>query len=166
VRPTLLGVLRAGYVAVAALVAATVLPGLGVPGAWVPDLVLIGVATTAVLRGPVHGALVGLAAGWAVQLVPPVSTPLGLVPLVTAVGGLVAGLFSSPASRSGLRPLAALAASAAVVGLVRAVMALVAERGVDVLGSAARLASTVAVGLVAVPVLIALDRALVRRRLG
>ena len=59
-RPTLLGVLRTAYVLVAALVVATVLPRLGVPPRWVPDLVLLGVVATAVLRGPVHGALVGL----------------------------------------------------------------------------------------------------------
>src|SRR6478735_3371531 len=92
-RPTLLGVLRTAYVLVAALVVATLLPRLGVPPRWVPDLVLVGVVATAVLRGPVHGALVGLLAGWVVQLVPPVGSPLGLTPLVMMVAGLVAGSF-------------------------------------------------------------------------
>jgi rod shape-determining protein MreD len=166
VRPTLLGLLRAAYVVVAALATATLLPRLGVPDAWVPDLVLLGVVTTAVLRGPLHGALVGLAAGWVVELVPPVGSPLGLTALLTAVGGLVAGLLHSPASRSGLRPLAALVASGVVVGLARAVTALLADGSIDAVGGLARLGSTVAVGLLAVPAAVALDRALVRRRLG
>ena len=165
-RPTLLGLLRAAYVVLAALATATLLPRLGVPDAWVPDLVLLGVASTAVLRGPLHGALVGLLAGWVVELVPPVGSPLGLTALVTAVGGLVAGLFHSPASRSGLRPLAALVAAAAVVGLARAVTTLLAEGSLDLLAGLARLASTVVIGLLTVPVAVAVDRALVRRRLG
>ncbi len=81
-RVTLLGLVRTAYVVVAALLSATLLPRLGVPQEWVPDLVLIGVVATAVLRGPVHGALVGLVAGWVVELVPPVGSPLGLTPLV------------------------------------------------------------------------------------
>jgi rod shape-determining protein MreD len=166
VRPTLLGLLRTVYVVLAALATATLLPRLGVPDAWVPDLVLLGVVATAVLRGPLHGALAGLLAGWVVELVPPVGSPLGLTALVTAAGGLVAGLFHSPASRSGLRPLVALVAAGAVVGLARAVMTLLAEGRVDAVAGLTHLGSTLAVGLLVVPVAVAVDRALVRRRLG
>jgi cell shape-determining protein MreD len=166
VRPTLLGLGRAAYVVVAVFLTATLLPRLGVPAGWVPDLVLLGVATSAVLRGPVHGALVGLAAGWVVELVPPVGSPLGLTPLVMMVGGLVAGLFHRPSSRSAVRPYVALLAACAVVGASRVATTIVAEGSVDLAASAGRIAGTVGVGLVLVPLLIAADRALVRRRLG
>lgn len=165
-RPTLLGVLRTAYVVVAALMTATLLPRLGVPPQWVPDLVLVGVVATAVLRGPVHGALTGLLAGWVVELVPPVGSPLGLMPLVTMLGGLVAGLFRRSSSRSWLRAPAALLCAAAVVLSGRVASAVLAEGGVDLADGASRLLATVLLGLVLLPALLVVDRALVRRRLG
>ena len=165
-RVTLLGLGRTAYVVVAALLSATLLPRLGVPEEWVPDLVLIGVVATAVLRGPVHGALVGLVAGWVVELVPPVGSPLGLTPLVMMLGGLVGGLFHRVSSRTPGRALLALAAAGVFVLLGRSASAIVAEGSVSVTEGLGRLASTVAVGLLALPVLLAVDRALVRRRLG
>jgi hypothetical protein len=165
-RPTLLGVLRTAYVLVAALVAATVLPRFGVAPQWVPDLVLVGVVATAVLRGPVHGALVGLLAGWVAELMPPAGTPLGLTPLVIMVAGLVSGLFQRPSSRSRLRAPAALLAAAGVVLVGRLASAVLAEGSVDLGDGAWRLTSTVAVGVLLLPVLLAIDQSLVRRRLG
>jgi LytS/YehU family sensor histidine kinase len=165
-RPTLLGVVRAAYVVVAALLTATSLPRLGVSPAWVPDLVLVGVVATAVLRGPVHGALVGLLAGWVVELVPPVGTPMGLVPLVTMAAGLVAGLFRRASSRSWLRPPAALLSAAGVALAGRMASAVLAEGSVEPAAGASRLASTVLAGAVLLPALLVADRALVRRRLG
>jgi rod shape-determining protein MreD len=166
VRPTLLGLGRAVYVLAAALASATLLPRLGVPAQWVPDLVLIGVVATAVLRGPVHGAIAGLLAGWVVELVPPVGSPLGLTPLAMMVAGAVAGLFHQVSSRSTLRPSVALLAAGSVVLVVRFASAVVAEGSIDPMDVFGRLASTVAVGLVALPAFLAADRALVRRRLG
>jgi rod shape-determining protein MreD len=166
VRLTTLGLGRAAYVVVAGLLAATLLPRLGVPAEWVPDLVLIGVVATAVLRGPVHGALVGLAAGWVVELIPPVGSPLGLTPLVMMLGGLVAGAFHRGSSRSLSRAVVALAAACLVVLGAGLVVAIVAEGGVEMVAGLRALTSTLAVGLVALPLLLAVDRALVRRRLG
>jgi rod shape-determining protein MreD len=166
VRPTLLGVLRTAYVLVAALVSATLLPRLGVAPHWVPDLVLVGVAATAVLRGPVHGALVGLLAGWVVELVPPVGSPIGLIPLVMMAGGLAGGFFRRPSSRSRLRAPAALLAAAGVVLAGRLASAVLAEGSVDLGDSVWRLVSTLAVGVLLLPAFLALDRSLVRRRLG
>jgi rod shape-determining protein MreD len=165
-RPTLLGVLRTAYVVVAALFTATLLPRLGVPAQWVPDLVMVGVVSTAVLRGPVHGALVGLLAGWVVELVPPVGSPLGLVPLVTMLAGLVAGLFRRSSSRSWLRAPAALLCAAAVALAGRVGSAVLADGGVELVAGASRLASTLLLGAVLLPALLVVDRALVRRRLG
>jgi rod shape-determining protein MreD len=165
-RPTLLGVLRAAYVLVAALVVATLLPRLGAEPRWVPDLVLVGVVATAVIRGPVHGALVGLLAGWVVELVPPVGSPLGLTPLVMMVAGLVAGLFRRASSRSRLRAPAALLLAAVVVLAARLGSAVLGEGSVEVSDGLWRLLVTVAVGALLLPAFLALDRALVRRRLG
>ena len=165
-RVTLLGLARTAYVLVAALLSATLLPRLGVPQAWVPDLVLIGVVATAVLRGSVHGALVGLVAGWVVELVPPVGSPLGLTPLVFMLGGLVGGLFRRESSHTVGRALVALMAAAAVVLLGRLASASLAEGSVSASDGLFRLASTLGVGLLALPVILAVDRALVRRRLG
>ncbi len=165
-RVTLLGLGRTGYVVVAALLAATLLPRLGLPGDRVPDLVLIGVVASAVLRGPVHGALVGLAAGWVVELVPPVGDPLGLTPLVMMAGGLVAGTFRRPSSRSALRALVALAAASFVVLAGRLASAIVAEGSFAPTEGLGRLVTTVATGVLLLPLLLAADGALVRRRLG
>ncbi|MGW5241345.1 rod shape-determining protein MreD [Monashia sp. NPDC004114] len=165
-RPTLLGLTRTAYVLVAALASATLLPRLGVPARWVPDLVLVGVVATAVLRGPVHGALVGLVAGWVVELVPPVGSPLGLTPLVLMAGGAVAGLFRQVSSRSTSRPVIALLAAGVVVLAVRLASAIIAGGSVDLADGLGRLGSTIAVGLLAIPAFLAVDRALVRRRLG
>ncbi|KRC89582.1 rod shape-determining protein MreD [Terrabacter sp. Root85] len=165
-RPTLLGVLRTAYVLVAALVVATLLPRLGAEPRWVPDLVLVGVVATAVLRGPVHGALVGLLAGWVVELVPPIGSPLGLAPLVMMLAGLVAGFFRRASSRSSLRAPAALLAAAAVVLVGRLGSAVLAEGSVDLTDGLWRLLVTVLVGGLLLPAFLALDRALVRRRLG
>lgn len=165
-RPTLLGLLRTAYVLVAALAAATLLPRLGVSPRWVPDLVLVGVVSTAVLRGAVHGALVGLLAGWVVELVPPVGSPLGLTPLVIMLAGFVGGSFRRPSSRSPLRPPAALLAASGVVLVSRLASGVLAEGPLDAADGLRRLASTVAVGVLLMPALIALDRSLVRRSLG
>ena len=165
-RLTLLGLVRTAYVLVAALVVATLLPRLGVAPRWVPDLVLVGVVATAVLRGPVHGALVGLLAGWVVELVPAVGSPLGLAPLVMMLAGLVAGFFRRASSRSSLRAPAALLAAAAVVLVGRLGSAVLAEGSVEPDRRAVAAGRDGAVGGLLLPAFLALDRALVRRRLG
>jgi rod shape-determining protein MreD len=165
-RLSMLGLLRAAYTVVAALVITTVLPRLGVPSRFVPDLVLIGVVATAVIRGPMHGALVGLAAGWVLELMPPVAKPLGLAALTMMLAGIVAGSFKRSSSRSLLRPLAALAVAAAVVLAGECATAVVAEGSVDLTAAVTVLGLTLGVGLGLLPFLVIVDRALVRRRLG
>ena len=162
----MLGLLRAAYVLVAALVTVTLLPRLGVPLQWLPDLVLIAVVATAVLRGPLQGALVGIAAGWVVELVPPVGSPMGLTPLILLAAGAVAGTFRSRSSRSALRPLVALLAACLVVLVGRAAAVVIAEGALTPAEGLGRLVSTLAVGLVLLPLFLSIDRALVRRRLG
>ena len=165
-RLSLLGILRAAYTIAAALVVTTVLPRLGVPSRFVPDLVLIGVVATAVIRGRVHGALVGLAAGWFVELVPPVARPLGLAALTLMVAGIVAGSFRRSSSRSFLRPVVALAVAAVVVLAGEGASAVLAEGSVDLTAMLATLAVTVGIGVALLPSMVIVDRTLVRRRLG
>ena len=161
-----MGLLRALYLVVAALLTSTLLPRLGVPGHWMPDLVLVGVVSTAVVRGPRHGAIVGLAAGWVVELIPPVGSPLGLTAVVTMAGGAVAGTFRRPSSRSPVRPMVALLAATVVVQAGHLASTLLAEGSVALGRQLGSLVSTLAVGAVALPVFLSVDRALVRRRLG
>lgn len=165
-RPTTLGLVRTAYVVLGALVAPTVLTRLGVPAAWLPDLVLIGVVATAALRGWLHGAIVGLLAGWVVELVPPVNQPMGLTALVMMAAGAVAGGFRRDSSRSTLRAPLALLVAAGVVVAGRLAVVVLAEGGVPVTDGLRMLASTLGVGLLILPAFLALDRALVRRRLG
>ena len=165
-RLSMLGLLRALYTVVAALVVTTLLPRLGVPPRLVPDLVLLGVVATAVIRGRVHGALAGLAAGWVVELIPPVAKPLGLTALTLMVAGIVAGSFRRGSSRSPLRPLAALAVAAFVVLAGEGASAVLAEGSVDVIAAVTALAVTVGVGAALMPLMVVVDHALVRRRLG
>lgn len=165
-RLSLLGLVRALLVVVAALTVATVLPRLGVPARLLPDLVLVAVAASAVLRGRAHGALLGLAAGWVVDLVPPAGSPLGATALPYAVAGATAGSFHRPGGRGPVVPLLALGSAALVVRLGEVVLAVLGDGVVDVTAAASRVAATVAVGVLALPVLIGLDHALVRRRLA
>ncbi len=165
-RLALLGLLRTVMVLVGALTVATVLPRLGVPARYLPDLVVVAVAASAVLRGSVHGALLGLAAGWVVDLVPPAGSPLGATALLYAAAGAAAGAFHRQGGRGLLAPLAALAAAAVVVTGGELALAVLGDGVVDGAAAATRVAVTVAVGVVALPALIGLDHALVRRRLA
>lgn len=165
-RLTALGLLRTAYVVVAALVTATLVPRLGVPAGWAPDLVLVGVVGTALLRGPVHGALVGLAAGWVVELIPPAGRPLGVTALAMALAGAAAGVAGTSSLRLGLRSVLAVVGAALVVLTARAVAVAVVEGSWDVSEGVTRLAATGAAALVVLPVLLVVDQALVRRRLG
>ncbi len=165
-RLSLLGLIRTALVVLGALTVATVLPRLGAPVRVLPDLVVIVVAGSAVLRGRTHGALLGLAAGWVVDLVPPAGSPLGATALVYAAAGAVAGSFHRQGGRGLLLPLLALGAGSMVVGTGDVALAVLGDGVVDVPGAATRVAVTIAVGIVAMPVLIGLDHALVRRRLA
>jgi rod shape-determining protein MreD len=165
-RLSLLGLLRTGAVLLAALAVATVLPRFGVPARFRPDLVVLLVAASAVVRGPAQGALLGLAAGWVVDLVPPGGSPLGLTALLYAAAGAAAGLFHRAAHRSLLGALLGLAAATVVVELGGVCVAILGDGTVDLVAAATRTLVTLAVGLLALPALLGVDRALTRRRLA
>lgn len=158
-----LRLLRALAVVAAALLA--VVLGARVAGP-LPDLVLPVVVAGALLSGPSRGALLGLGAGWVVDLMPPGSPVLGSAALLYAAAGLVAGA----GRRDGEVPMSWVAlvvvAAAAVPAAGRLVLALTGLGAVDVSATAVQWGLTVALSLVVVPLLIGAERALVRRHLG
>lgn len=160
---SVLGLLRAGAVVLAALLMVT-LAGRGL--APVPDLVLPFVVAGALLAGRSRGALLGLGAGWVVDLMPPGSPVLGSAALLYAAAGLLAGA----ARREGQAPMAWLAivvlAASAVVALGRVALALIATAPVDPGDVAARWGLTAVCAVVAVPLLVRAEHALVRRHLA
>lgn len=150
-RATLGGVAGTALLVLAAL--ATVTLG-SRPGDVVPDLVLPVVVAGALLRGASGGLLLGLLAGWLVDLMPPGSAVLGSSAFVYAAAGLLAGA----ARREGVAPLGwvglvAVAATAAVEA-GRLCIAVLAGAPVDwsVLGM--RAAATAILCALATPLLV------------
>jgi rod shape-determining protein MreD len=158
-----LRLLRALAVVVTALVA--VVLGARVAGP-LPDLVLPVVVAGALLGGPSRGVLLGLGAGWVVDLMPPGSPVLGSAALLYAAAGLVAGA----GRREGEAPLTWLAlvvvAASAVPVAGRVVLGLAGSTPVDLPATAAQWGLTVALSVVVVPLLIRAEHALVRRHLA
>jgi hypothetical protein len=163
-RTGVLSMLRAAVIVLAAACSAVVLPRFGAqwPG---PDLVLPVVVAAGLLGGSARGALVGLGAGWVVDLMPPAAATLGVGALTYAAVGAASGLLHRDGGRSAfLPPLATLVAAGivAAVGILRVV-----ETGRPVPWASVgwSVAMTTAVGVAVVPVLISTERALMRRRL-
>ena len=86
------------------LLAAVLLPSAWPAGAPRPDLLVLVVAAAALARGPVTGLLVGLAAGWLVDLVPPGAEPLGAGAFTYAAVGALLGSLRRYAVVSPLAP--------------------------------------------------------------
>ena len=132
----------------------------------VPDLVLVLVVGWALLRGPVAGAAVGLAAGWLLDVVPPGSTHLGVQALTYAVAGAVAGRARLEGPVAAPRvALVALGASVVVEG-VGVLGALAVSAPVDLPAVVVQCLLTATVAAVVVPLVVAAERGLVRRRYG
>lgn len=160
-RPTMWDLLRFLLVVALACIDASLLPRLG---GVLPDLVLVVVVAAAMLRGPTSGALVGLLAGWVVDLVPPAGHPLGTTALVCAAAGGLAGLSRRWATWSPLLP-AVVTAVAAVVVELSAWLVTAGGGGAFAWADAGwSVLFTTVVGALAVPALLRLERGLVRRR--
>ena len=144
----------------AALAAATV--GTRTPFA-VPDLVLPVVVAGGLLSGRSGGGLLGLAAGWLVDLMPPAADVLGQSALAYAACGLLAGA----GRREGHTPwgwLAVLSMGAAAVAHGgRALGTGLAGGSVDWAAGGHRLALTAGLAVVVVPVLVEIEQRLRRR---
>ena len=160
-RPTLTtGLVRAVLVVLAAL--GVVVLGSRRDG-LVPDLVVPVVVAGALWSGPSRGALLGLAAGWVVDLVPPGSAVLGTSALLYAAAGLVAGA----GRREGTAPWGWVAcvglAAAAVVSAGRLVVAVLEDAPVVPATWATALALTAVAVVALVPMLLRLERSLAVR---
>ena len=162
-RISLLSVLRATLVVLAAAVSMVVLPRLGPAG---PNLVLLVVVPAALLGGPDKGALLGLGAGWAVDLMPPAAAALGVAALTYAGAGAVSGLWRRPGGRSALIPALATLAAASIVASVDILRAVTSGWPVPWAATGWSIVLTTTVGLAVVPLLIRLERGLIHRRLG
>lgn len=142
------------------LVAAALVASTWPSGTARPDLVVLVVVATALLRGPTTGVLVGLAGGWLVDLVPPGAAPAGGTALVLAAVGALVGLLRPTLALSPVVPwvLAVVAAGAplAVRG-VAAAAGFGAARTSDLLSS---WAWTAVLAIVLVPALLAVERRL------
>lgn len=98
-----MAVLRPVLVAVLVLVTVTLQVGLfahlSIAGV-VPDLALLLVVAAALVRGPAYGSVLGLLAGFAVDLAPPADGVAGRWALALAVAGWLAGLARGEARQS------------------------------------------------------------------
>ena len=155
----MMGLLRTVLALALCVVGAVIVVTLRARGwAVVPDLVLLPVVAIALSRGWLAGALLGLAAGWIVDLVPPGGDPLGLTPLLYAVAGAVAGR----GSRAGPVPVRWVAivtlGAAAVPAAVRLLQGAWLGRQLDVAPTLLGLAATVVAAALIVPPLVRLDR--------
>jgi rod shape-determining protein MreD len=126
----------------------------------VPDLVLPVVVAGALRVGPSRGAMLGLAGGWLVDLMPPGSAVLGTAALLYAAAGLVAGA----GRREGETPFGWVttvgAACAVVVAAGRLVVAGLTGAPVDGRVMGAEVALTAVLCAVLVPLLVRCERRL------
>lgn len=160
-RLTVVGMVRATLLLAAAVAAVTVATRTPVV---LPDLVLPVVVAGALLHGPSRGALLGLAGGWLVDLLPPGSAVLGTTALLYAACGLLAGA----GRREGETPwgwVALVGAGAAVVSSAgRVVVALLSDAAVVWPEVGARLLLTATLCAVVVPLLVQAEQWLARER--
>jgi rod shape-determining protein MreD len=93
----------------AVLIQVTVLNNLPFPGGSGPDLVLVAVVAMALAAGPRDGAIIGFAAGLALDIAPPASGLLGQSALVFCLVGYGCGRLRLALERSAWLPLAGVA---------------------------------------------------------
>ena len=91
----------------------TVLNNLPFPGGSQPDLVLVVVVAMALASGPLEGAVIGFAAGLAIDIAPPATNLLGQSALVFCLVGYGCGKLRGALERSAWLPVAAVALGAA-----------------------------------------------------
>lgn len=157
--PQRLTVVRAVFAVFAALLTVTVLPRFGVP----VDAVAILVVAVALRAGTEAGALMGLATGLLVDLLPPGATPLGVGALSYAVVGAVAGVLHRSLRVSILLPAVVVLVAEALLQASRAAAQLIGGLPVDLLRIPVFAAVTALVGALVVPPLLRVEHWFVRR---
>jgi rod shape-determining protein MreD len=109
----------------AVLVQVTVVNNVPFPGGSGPDLVLVAVVAMALAGGPREGAVIGFAAGLALDIAPPASGLLGLSALVFCLVGYGCGRLRVALERSAWLPLAGVAVGAAAGEVLYALFGLI-----------------------------------------
>ncbi len=135
-----------------------------------PDLVLIVVAATALMRGPWAGAAMGLGGGWLIDLIPPGSALLGATALAYLGVGALLGLarryvVDSPTTLPVL-PLAAVALASVLLLASRGTVAAAGFGSFTFHQALWTWGLTMVAAVVLIGPLIAVDRALAVRRWG
>jgi rod shape-determining protein MreD len=104
--------LAAAAILAAVLIQVTVLNNVPFPGGAGPDLVLVAVVAMSLAAGPRDGAIIGFAAGLALDIAPPASGLLGQSALVFCLVGYGCGRLRLALERSAWLPLAGVALGA------------------------------------------------------
>ncbi|RAY10708.1 rod shape-determining protein MreD [Actinomadura craniellae] len=99
-------------IAVALILQVSVANRLPLPGAVIPDLVLLTVVALALINGPLLGLVTGFCAGLAADIIPPADHTIGRYALVYCVIGYLCGQASDEMDRSAVVPFVAVAAGA------------------------------------------------------
>ena len=102
----------------------TVLNNLPFPGGFPPDLVLVVVVALALASGPLEGAVIGFAAGLAVDIALPASGLVGQSALVFCLVGFGCGKLRPALERSAWLPVAGVALGAAAGEVLYALVGL------------------------------------------
>ncbi len=141
------------------LLGAVLLPVL-LPGALParPELVVVVVSAAALTHGSVTGALVGLGAGWLLDLLPPGTGPLGASALAYLVVGALIGTVRRYADWSPVLPLLATGAGLVALLAVRAVTSAAGVGRAEVTTLAWTMLVTMVAVLLLLPVLMRLER--------
>ena len=117
--------LAAAAILAAVLIQVTVLNNVPFPGGAGPDLVLVVVVAMALASGPRDGAIIGFAAGLALDIAPPASNLLGQSALVFCLVGYGCGRLRLVLERSAWLPLAGVAVGAAAGEALYALVGLI-----------------------------------------
>jgi rod shape-determining protein MreD len=162
-RPMAPAVLRVVLLTAAAVATVTLASRTSLP---LPDLLLPVVVSAGLLSGASRGALVGLAGGWLVDVVPPGSALLGGSALLYAACGLLAGA----GRREGEAPwgwFVAVGAAAVLVSSVgHGLLAALSQAPALSLQMGTRFVMTTMLCAVVVPLLVRLERRLARGRMS
>jgi rod shape-determining protein MreD len=117
--------LAAVAVLAAVLLQVTLLNNVPFPGGAGPDLVLVVVVALALTGGPRDGAIIGFAAGLALDIAPPASNLLGQSALVFCLVGYGCGRLRVVLERSAWLPVAGVAVGAAAGEVLYALVGLI-----------------------------------------
>ncbi|NHN55905.1 rod shape-determining protein MreD [Calidifontibacter sp. DB0510] len=160
--PHRLTVVRAVLLVLGVLLTVSVLPRWAPP----PDLPLVLVVAVGLRAGSASGALMGCAAGWLLDLVPPGGAPLGLTALMYAGLGACAGLVQRSVRASVLLPAGCVLVSSVAAQAIRALAAVLGDTAYDLGAAAITVALTTALGAVLIPPILRIERSLVHRGLA